>query len=45
MIIFLVLLQAFDFGYRRVGCEDDWPIGVYRWAYVMGRRQSNGARP
>ncbi len=45
MIIFVVLLQAFDFGYRRVGWAEDWPIGPYRWAFEMGRKQSKGARP
>ena len=45
MIRFLVLLQALDSGYRRLGREGDWPRGLYRWAYVMGRRQFKGAKP
>ena len=37
---FATLMLAFDSGYRRRGREGDWPCGLYRWAYVMGRRQS-----
>lgn len=44
-MIFLRLLEAFEAGYHRLGRERDWPVGLYRWAYVMGRRQFKGARP
>ena len=36
---FALLLWAFNSGYKRIGREDDWPIGPCRWAYVNGRRQ------
>ncbi len=39
---FVAIMMAFDYGYQRLGGEDDWPSGLYRWAYVMGRRQSKG---
>ena len=42
---FTTLLFAFECGYQRLGREDDWRRSLYRWAYVMGRRQSKGARP
>lgn len=39
---FDILLEAFNDGYYGGGWAKDWPCGVLRWAFQMGRRQRHG---